>query len=206
MIVSFTAAPSIMTLTTVSELDHMRHLNLLFSDQMYPEWPRVSMQPARAAEVHSGEEIRETERYSGVQLQPVWTAYCAEHQTTVRRHWSVHVFSTTLKKKKKNTTPAFVSLAQLAALVMRTLTGIWKANLTMCCVLTRDVLCCSNQLFCKLTLRHLNRQPHHVLRHVNGKRFKKALCKCQCCARLRLHHFCWQNSTVHISRQFKWDS
>lgn len=37
----------------------------------------------------------------------------------------------------------------------------------------------SNQLFCKLTLRHLNRQPHHVLRHVNGKRFKKALSKCQ---------------------------
>lgn len=41
-------------------------------------------------------------------------------------------------------------------------------------------LCSSNQLFCKLTLRHLNRQPHHVLRHVNGKRFKKALSKCQC--------------------------
>nr|XP_046231300.1 surfeit locus protein 2 [Scatophagus argus] len=38
-----------------------------------------------------------------------------------------------------------------------------------------------NQLFCKLTLRHLNRQPHHVLRHVNGKRFKKALCKYEEC-------------------------
>lgn len=37
----------------------------------------------------------------------------------------------------------------------------------------------SNQLFCKLTLRHLNRQPHHVRRHINGKRFKKALSKCQ---------------------------
>ncbi|KAJ3605532.1 hypothetical protein NHX12_027577 [Muraenolepis orangiensis] len=33
------------------------------------------------------------------------------------------------------------------------------------------------QLFCKLSLRHLNRQPHHVLKHVNGKRFKKALGK-----------------------------
>ncbi|KAG7255875.1 hypothetical protein CRUP_013248, partial [Coryphaenoides rupestris] len=33
------------------------------------------------------------------------------------------------------------------------------------------------QFFCKLTLRHLNRQPHHVLKHVNGKRFKKALGK-----------------------------
>ncbi|XP_072310169.1 surfeit locus protein 2 [Eucyclogobius newberryi] len=32
-----------------------------------------------------------------------------------------------------------------------------------------------NQLFCKLTLRHLNRQPNHVMRHVSGKRFKKAL-------------------------------
>ncbi|XP_040052813.2 surfeit locus protein 2 isoform X1 [Gasterosteus aculeatus] len=45
------------------------------------------------------------------------------------------------------------------------------------------------QLFCKLTLRHLNRQPHHVLRHVNGKRFKKALCKCQCIAYLHALHF-----------------
>lgn len=38
-----------------------------------------------------------------------------------------------------------------------------------------------NQFFCKLTLRHLNRQPHHVLRHVNGKRFKKALSKYEEC-------------------------
>ncbi|KAI3362329.1 hypothetical protein L3Q82_012640 [Scortum barcoo] len=41
----------------------------------------------------------------------------------------------------------------------------------------------ANQLFCKLTLRHLNRQPHHVLRHVNGKRFKKALSKYEECVR-----------------------
>ncbi|XP_072548847.1 surfeit locus protein 2 [Salminus brasiliensis] len=32
-----------------------------------------------------------------------------------------------------------------------------------------------NHLFCKLTLRHINRVPEHVLRHVNGKRYKKAL-------------------------------
>ncbi|XP_017263079.1 surfeit locus protein 2 [Kryptolebias marmoratus] len=38
-----------------------------------------------------------------------------------------------------------------------------------------------NQLFCKLTLRHLNRQPDHVLRHVNGKRFKKALSQYEEC-------------------------
>ncbi|XP_028318702.1 surfeit locus protein 2 [Gouania willdenowi] len=37
------------------------------------------------------------------------------------------------------------------------------------------------QLFCKLTLRHLNRQPHHVLKHVNGKRYKKALAQYEEC-------------------------
>ncbi|XP_077398972.1 surfeit locus protein 2 [Vanacampus margaritifer] len=40
-----------------------------------------------------------------------------------------------------------------------------------------------NQLFCKLTLRHLNRQPHHLLKHVNGKRFKKALGKYEECVK-----------------------
>ncbi|XP_057675692.1 surfeit locus protein 2 [Corythoichthys intestinalis] len=39
------------------------------------------------------------------------------------------------------------------------------------------------QLFCKLTLRHLNKQPHHVLKHVNGKRFKKALAKYDECVK-----------------------
>ncbi|XP_061783074.1 surfeit locus protein 2 isoform X1 [Nerophis lumbriciformis] len=40
-----------------------------------------------------------------------------------------------------------------------------------------------NQLFCKLTLRHLNRLPQHVLKHVNGKRFKKALNMYEECVR-----------------------
>ncbi|KAM6985121.1 surfeit locus protein 2 [Aplochiton taeniatus] len=40
-----------------------------------------------------------------------------------------------------------------------------------------------NQLFCKLTLKHLNRLPHHVLRHVNGKRFKKALAQYKECVK-----------------------
>ncbi|XP_015247532.1 PREDICTED: surfeit locus protein 2 [Cyprinodon variegatus] len=40
-----------------------------------------------------------------------------------------------------------------------------------------------NQLFCKLTLRHLNRQPEHVLQHVSGKRFKKALAQYEECAK-----------------------
>ncbi|KFO82505.1 Surfeit locus protein 2, partial [Cuculus canorus] len=32
-----------------------------------------------------------------------------------------------------------------------------------------------HQLFCKLTLRHINKFPEHVLRHVQGKRYQKAL-------------------------------
>ncbi|KAK5878904.1 hypothetical protein CesoFtcFv8_024268 [Champsocephalus esox] len=44
------------------------------------------------------------------------------------------------------------------------------------------------QLFCRLTLRHLNRQPHHVLRHVNGKRFKKALEKYEECVELGIDY------------------
>uniref|UniRef100_A0A1A7YVI7 Surfeit 2 n=1 Tax=Iconisemion striatum TaxID=60296 RepID=A0A1A7YVI7_9TELE len=40
-----------------------------------------------------------------------------------------------------------------------------------------------NQLFCKLTLRHLNRQPDHVVRHVSGKRFTKALSQYEECVK-----------------------
>ncbi|XP_053137763.1 surfeit locus protein 2 [Hemicordylus capensis] len=32
-----------------------------------------------------------------------------------------------------------------------------------------------HQLFCKLTLRHINKIPEHVLRHVQGRRYQKAL-------------------------------
>ncbi|KAJ7987301.1 hypothetical protein DPEC_G00337310 [Dallia pectoralis] len=38
-----------------------------------------------------------------------------------------------------------------------------------------------NHLFCKLTLRHINRLPHQVLKHVNGKRFQKAKKKYEEC-------------------------
>ncbi|XP_006640801.1 surfeit locus protein 2 [Lepisosteus oculatus] len=38
-----------------------------------------------------------------------------------------------------------------------------------------------NQLFCKLTLRHINRLPHHVLQHVGGKRYQRALQKYEAC-------------------------
>jgi hypothetical protein len=30
------------------------------------------------------------------------------------------------------------------------------------------------QLFCKITLRHLNNLPHHIAQHVNGRRFQKS--------------------------------
>ncbi len=29
-------------------------------------------------------------------------------------------------------------------------------------------------LFCLLTLKHVNKQPHHIQRHLNGRRFQKA--------------------------------
>ncbi|KAM7092592.1 surfeit locus protein 2 isoform 2-T2 [Molossus nigricans] len=32
-----------------------------------------------------------------------------------------------------------------------------------------------HQLFCKLTLRHINKSPQHVLRHTQGQRYRKAL-------------------------------
>lgn len=41
-----------------------------------------------------------------------------------------------------------------------------------------------HQLFCKLTIRHINKVPQHVLRHVNGKRYQRALNKYQDCVAL----------------------
>lgn len=32
-----------------------------------------------------------------------------------------------------------------------------------------------HQLFCKLTLRHINKSPEHVLRHTQGRRYQRAL-------------------------------
>ncbi|XP_068067244.1 surfeit locus protein 2 [Anomalospiza imberbis] len=40
-----------------------------------------------------------------------------------------------------------------------------------------------HQLFCKLTLRHINKLPEHVLRHVQGKRYQKALKTYEQCQR-----------------------
>ncbi|KAL5012270.1 hypothetical protein ScPMuIL_010821 [Solemya velum] len=38
-----------------------------------------------------------------------------------------------------------------------------------------------HQLFCLLTLRHLNKSAHHIERHIQGRRFQKALAKWQEC-------------------------
>uniref|UniRef100_A0A8D1TDX8 Surfeit 2 n=1 Tax=Sus scrofa TaxID=9823 RepID=A0A8D1TDX8_PIG len=38
-----------------------------------------------------------------------------------------------------------------------------------------------HQLFCKLTLRHINKAPEHVLRHTRGRRYQRALQKYEAC-------------------------
>nr|XP_025837749.1 surfeit locus protein 2 [Vulpes vulpes] len=38
-----------------------------------------------------------------------------------------------------------------------------------------------HQLFCKLTLRHINKSPEHVLRHTQGQRYQRALCEYEKC-------------------------
>nr|XP_022325807.1 surfeit locus protein 2-like isoform X2 [Crassostrea virginica] len=40
-----------------------------------------------------------------------------------------------------------------------------------------------HQLFCLLTLRHINNNPDHIKRHVEGRRFKKALVRWEECQR-----------------------
>jgi len=46
-----------------------------------------------------------------------------------------------------------------------------------------------HQLFCKLTWRHLNKEPHHVLRHIQGKRFQRAF---------KLWQECQANNTEYV--------
>ncbi|KAL2782238.1 surfeit locus protein 2 isoform 2, partial [Daubentonia madagascariensis] len=38
-----------------------------------------------------------------------------------------------------------------------------------------------HQLFCKLTLRHINKSPEHVLRHTQGRKYQRALRKYEDC-------------------------
>lgn len=35
------------------------------------------------------------------------------------------------------------------------------------------------QLFCRLTMRHINKAPEHVLRHTQGQRYQRALRECK---------------------------
>ncbi|CAF3335953.1 unnamed protein product [Rotaria sp. Silwood1] len=37
------------------------------------------------------------------------------------------------------------------------------------------------QLFCKLTWRHLNKEPDHIIKHIEGKKFKRAYAQWQEC-------------------------
>ncbi|XP_029467014.1 surfeit locus protein 2 isoform X2 [Rhinatrema bivittatum] len=45
-----------------------------------------------------------------------------------------------------------------------------------------------HQLFCKLTLRHINKVPEHVLRHVQGRRYLRALQKYEECQKNGLEY------------------
>ncbi|XP_032117765.1 surfeit locus protein 2, partial [Sapajus apella] len=45
-----------------------------------------------------------------------------------------------------------------------------------------------HQLFCKLTLRHINKCPEHVLRHIQGRRYQRALCKYEECQKQGLEY------------------
>ena len=78
---------------------------VLFADQMHSERPRVSLQPHRAAEVHPGEEVREAECCSGLQLQPVWTTHRAKLETAVRENLTWRVVIMPEKKQRKITFP-----------------------------------------------------------------------------------------------------
>lgn len=51
------------------------------------------------------------------------------------------------------------------------------------------------QLFCKLTLRHINKVPEHVQRHVQGKRYLRALHRYEECQKQGLEYVpaCLQN-------------
>ncbi|XP_026542492.1 surfeit locus protein 2 [Notechis scutatus] len=58
-----------------------------------------------------------------------------------------------------------------------------------------------NQLFCKLTLRHLNKIPEHVLRHVRGRRYQKALRRYEECQKEGLEYV--PASLLHKRRRLR---
>lgn len=55
----------------------------------------------------------------------------------------------------------------------------------------------TGQLFCKLTLRHITKRLEDVERHVNGKRYQRALLKYEECQKLGVEYVptCLQNKT-----------
>lgn len=53
-------------------------------------------------------------------------------------------------------------------------------SLLVTCSCKQRSPCPRHQLFCKLTLRHINKAPEHVLRHTQGRRYQRALQKCKC--------------------------
>lgn len=189
MIVSFIAAPSFTTRPTVSKLHQVRHLIFFFRSNAL-----LTATSFRATYKSCRSSLRRRNMRSWALQRSSTTANMNRILCRAQNNRKKTLSRSSFRYDWKTAAPAFVSLAQLATVAMWTLTWMWEAIVAICCVMTCDVLCCSNQLFCKLTLRHLNRQPHHVLRHVNGKRFKKALCKCQCSVGLLCLPFCWHDS------------
>lgn len=56
-------------------------------------------------------------------------------------------------------------------------------SLLVTCSCKQRSPCPRHQLFCKLTLRHINKAPEHVLRHTQGRRYQRALQKYEECQR-----------------------
>ncbi|CAI9538663.1 unnamed protein product [Staurois parvus] len=63
----------------------------------------------------------------------------------------------------------------------------------------------TGQLFCKLTLRHITKRLEDVERHINGKRYQRALRKYEECQKLGVEYVptCLQNKTKQ--RKFRDD-
>ena len=76
--------------------------------------------------------------------------------------------------------PCAGHVAKLSFIVsFEKLTGLqWRMMENRETVTISCVFAFRHQVFCKLTLRHLNNQPHHIKRHIDGKRFQKAYRRC----------------------------
>jgi hypothetical protein len=54
-----------------------------------------------------------------------------------------------------------------------------KMNFIIYKVFLKKINLLRRQLFCKLTWRHLNKEPHHIMKHIEGKRFQRAYTHCK---------------------------